>query len=96
MGLTMKNFNMGVHWKIRFLEGHEKPIYWEELLKKGGLGQFTDIREEFRKKGGDVFDWSWGAFLLTPRLIGIKYPKQITLCDTNTVIVLIIIIIIDT
>ena len=28
-------------------------------------------------------------------LISIKYPKQITLCDTNTVILLIIVIIID-
>ena len=35
-----------------------------------------------------------GAFSLTPWFIGIKYPKQITLCDTNTVILLIILIII--
>ena len=31
----------------------------------------------------------------TSWLIGIKYPTQITLCDTNTVIVLIIVIIVD-
>ena len=37
-----------------------------------------------------------GVFLLTPWLIGIKYPKHITLCETNTVILLIIVIIIDT
>ena len=37
-----------------------------------------------------------GAFLLTPRLIGIKYSKHITLCDIDTVILLIIVIIIDT
>ena len=37
-----------------------------------------------------------GAFLLTPWLIGIKYSKHITLCDTDTVILLIIVIIIDT
>ena len=37
-----------------------------------------------------------GAFLLTPRLIGIKYPKQITLRDNNKVILPIIGIIIDT
>ena len=36
------------------------------------------------------------AFLLTPWLVGIKYPKQIPLCDTNTVALLIIVIIIDT
>ena len=33
-----------------------------------------------------------GAFLLTPWLMGIKYPKHIILCDTNTVILLLIII----
>ena len=32
------------------------------------------------------------SFLFTPSLIGIKYPKQITLYDTNTVIFLIIVI----
>ena len=37
-----------------------------------------------------------GAFLLTQWLIGIKYSKQITLYDTNIVIFLIIIIILDT
>ena len=37
-----------------------------------------------------------GAFLLTPWLIGIKYSKHITLCDIDTVILLIIVIIIDT
>ena len=36
-----------------------------------------------------------GAFLLASWLIRIKYPKQIALCDTNTVILLIIVIIID-
>ena len=33
---------------------------------------------------------------MTPWLMGIKYPKHITLCDTNTVILLIKVIIIDT
>ena len=36
-----------------------------------------------------------GAFLLTPWLIAIKYPKQITLCDTKTIL-LIIVTVIDT
>ena len=39
MGLRMKNFNIGFHWKIRFLRGggiHEKPIYRDEFSKKGG------------------------------------------------------------
>ena len=36
------------------------------------------------------------ALSLTPWVIGIKYPKQITLLDTNTVMLLIIVIIIDT
>ena len=37
-----------------------------------------------------------GAFLLIPWLIGIKHPKQITLCETSTVTLLIIVIIIGT
>ena len=35
-----------------------------------------------------------GVFLLTPWLIVIKYPKKITLRDTNTVILLTIVIIV--
>ena len=37
-----------------------------------------------------------GAFLLIPWLICIKYPKQITLSDTNTVMLIIVIIIVFT
>ena len=33
-----------------------------------------------------------GALLLTPRFMDIKYPKHIALCDTNSVILLIVII----
>ena len=41
----MKNFNIvGVHWKIRILEGvYEKPIYRGNCLKRG-FGQFADLR----------------------------------------------------
>ena len=45
--------------------------------------------------GGRVEETFGGAFLLTPWLVGTKYPNQITLCDNNTVILLIIVIIID-
>ena len=53
----MKNLNiMGVHWKIPFLGWgvHEKPIYRRELPKKGGLGQFAELRGggAWRKRGG--------------------------------------------
>ena len=37
-----------------------------------------------------------GAFLLTPWLTGIKHLNQITLCDINRVILLVIIVIVDT
>ena len=38
MGLRMKNFNMGVRGKIRFVGGiHEKTINRGELPKKCGL-----------------------------------------------------------
>ena len=50
---------MGVHWKIRFLGGiHEKPIYKENYLKRGGGGrlrQFVDRREGLCKKEEGVF-----------------------------------------
>ena len=35
------------------------------------------------------------VFLLTPWLIGIKYPKKIALCDINAVKLLTIVVIID-
>ena len=34
--------------------------------------------------------------MLTPWLIDLKHPKHITLCDTNTVILLIMVFVIDT
>ena len=37
-----------------------------------------------------------GAILLITWLIGIKHPKQITLCETSTVILQLIVIIIGT
>ena len=48
MGLKMKNFNMGVRGKIRFLGGiHEKPIY------TGGLDSFQIQRGgTWQKRGG--------------------------------------------
>ena len=50
---------MGVHWKIQFLGDvfHEKPIYWGELSKKRGLGQFAALREGegWQKRAGEVF-----------------------------------------
>ena len=54
--------------------------------EEGGAWK-TNILEVNYLKGGR-------AFLMTPWLIGIKYPEQITLCCTNTVTLLIIIIII--
>ena len=48
MRLRMNNFSiMGVHCKILLLGGgHEKPIHWKGLPKKGVLDslQFADIR----------------------------------------------------
>ena len=35
---------------------HKKPIYRGELPKKGGLGQFADLREACQKRGGGVFE----------------------------------------
>ena len=35
---------------------HEKSIYWGELPKRGGLGQFADLREAWQERGGGVFE----------------------------------------
>ena len=56
MGLRMKNFSiMGVHQKIRFLEGCMKNQYIEvELPKKGGLDSFQISQGPWQNRGGDV------------------------------------------
>ena len=56
----MKNFNIfGVHQKTQVLGGgvHEKPIYRGGCLKRGGLGQFADLRGGGLAsiRGGGVF-----------------------------------------
>ena len=56
MGLIMNNFNnLGVNWKIQFLEGgdNKKTIY-----RGGGLGQFSDLRGSLAKKGECCY---WGV-----------------------------------
>ena len=60
MGLRMKNFDMGVHWKISFLaEGSwkTKTNVQGELPKKGRLGLFADLRWGLAKKRRVVFFW---------------------------------------
>ena len=55
----MKNFNIfGVHQKTQVLGGgvHEKPIYRGGCLKRGGLGQFADLR------GGGLASIRGGVF----------------------------------
>ena len=46
MGLRVKDFNIfGFHLKIRFSGGvHEKPVCNGGLTKKGGLGQFANLK----------------------------------------------------
>ena len=59
MVLRMKNFNiLGVHWKIWLLGGGglEKPICRGALHKKGGLGQFADLKGGLGKKETGVSD----------------------------------------
>ena len=65
MVLIIKNSNIfGVHWKIWHLEGDEKPIYRERLLKKWGwLGQIIDLR----KRGWYL--WMWGRDTPMPTVI---------------------------
>ena len=94
---------MGVHWKIQifFLGGRggedmkNQYVRWIFLKKAGGRAwAVCRFKRGVCKKEDDVFEVGRGAFLMTPWLIGIKYPKQIPLCCTNIVISLIIVIII--
>ena len=55
-----KSFNItGIHRKIQFSRGgggfQEKPIYRGDCLKRGGLGEFADLRGELGKKEGVLF-----------------------------------------
>ena len=49
-----------VSLKIWFIQGrgggHEKLIYRRELPKRGGLGQFADLRGSLAKKRRSVFE----------------------------------------
>ena len=60
MGLGMKNLNiLGVYWKIWLSGGSSRKTDIEGgLPKKGGLGQFADLREGGlgKKKEGGVFE----------------------------------------
>ena len=55
MGIKDKKilYILGVHWKIWFLGLvlKKKTIYRGECLKKGGLGEFADLRGGLVKKG---------------------------------------------
>ena len=61
MGLRMKNFNIMGFTEKSYVQGekrggHKKPIYREELPKKGGVfGQFADLRGALAKKKGWCF-----------------------------------------
>ena len=60
MGLRMKKFNiMGGSLKNSIFKGGgefpEKPVYWGELPKKGGGGQFPNLRGAWQKRGGGYF-----------------------------------------
>ena len=64
----------------------------KEVDKVFRVSQQTNLVEIWL--GGRVGEITVGAFLLISRLIAIKYPKHITLCDIDTVILLKIVIII--
>ena len=65
MGLRMKNFNIMGFTEKSYVQGekrggHKKPIYREELPKKGGVfGQFADLRGPWRKRRDGVFEGGW-------------------------------------
>ena len=58
MGLRMKNFDiLGVHWKVRPLDGvHKKQYRWWDCLKREGDGEFANLRGAWQEEGGNVFE----------------------------------------
>ena len=72
MGIRKRNFNIiGVHWKIELLGGSRKNnIYRGESPKKGGLGEFTDLRGGLAKKRGIVFLRGLGTPMHTMGKVG--------------------------
>ena len=66
----------------------------EKINKVFLVKQQTNLVKTWLGEGGGS-ETKFGAFLLTPWLLGTKYPKDITLCESNTVMVLIIAIMID-
>ena len=63
MVLRLKNLNiLGVHWKIRLLGGGSQKTNIEGgLPKKGGFGQFVDLREggAWQERRDSVFEGGW-------------------------------------
>ena len=83
MVLRMKNFNIfRVHCKIQLLrggEGLEKPRYRVGgIAKKGGLGQFVDLRRGLGKKEGVVL-FEEGVDTLMPTILGLIKHDMINL-----------------
>ena len=79
--------------------GYMKNQYiGSEFPKKGGLNSLQISEGAGQKREGDVFDvfqelrpqwtlWIGEALLLTQWLIGIKYPKQIILCNLLVIVI---------
>ena len=61
MGLIMKNFNnLGVNWKIQFLEGGDNKknnIEGKDCLKRGGAWTVCRFKGELGKKKGEWCFW---------------------------------------
>ena len=72
-GLKMKNFNiMGVHWKIRFLDGgFMKPIYMGGLTKKVGLDSLQLVKKRGCLEGELILQCTLWKFLI----LGALFPK---------------------
>ena len=98
MGLRMKKFNVRVNWKNWFLGGGGVVCMKNQHIGVNCLKKVAWIvcifKRELGKKEGVMFlrgDWDPKAcYELEEPSYWHKYPKQITLCDNNTVILLII------
>ena len=97
----MKNSNMGVHWKIQYFWGGggviKKNVLGVNVPEKGGgLGQFADLKGEFADES-EWYIWAGLRNLLNDTMAHrhkISKANNTVLHCTNTVILLIIVIII--
>ena len=50
------------------------------MPKKGGLGQFADLRGAWQERGGGVFEWGGGGVDTPMQTINTKFSRYFEIC----------------